>query len=93
MKNIRILAIDIDGILTRQKEMSKDEVPNLKNIITVNRLYEDNIIVLYTSRDIVFKTQTEKWLTEQGVRYHDIVFNKIKYDVIVDDRAMRLEDL
>jgi hypothetical protein len=93
MQHIRIIAVDIDGIITQEKNVTEKEVPNQININKINLLFDSNVIILYTSRDISLKYQTINQMKEFGVKYHDIIFNKLQYDVIVDDKAKILEDL
>lgn len=67
----------------------------------VNMLYDEgNEIVLYTARrmlthggDVEAVIQdvgsiTETWLKEHNVKYHRLVFGKIYYDVLIDDKAV-----
>lgn len=72
----------------------------------VNQLHEaGNKIVLYTARRMVTHSGdvqkvindvgsiTEKWLSEHGVQYDQLVFGKIYADVYLDDKALRPEEL
>lgn len=36
---------------------------------------------------------TEKQLREWGVQYHELIFGKIHYDLLIDDKAINSEDL
>lgn len=98
----RKLAIDIDGILTREDKVKDwwktlpieaarlyaECEPNEENIELVRSLYEaNNEISLYTSRDRAFKDITRVWMQKMGVPYHEIMFNKMHYDILFDDRA------
>lgn len=53
-------------------------------------------VVLYTSRDISRRLETEDWLLENKIHklyhYHDIVFNKMKYDLIIDKDSISTRD-
>ena len=93
MRHTNIIAVDIDGIITQEKNLAGEEVPNQFNIDKINSLYSNNIIILYTSRDISLRYQTINQMKKFGVKYHDIVFNKLQYDIIIDDKAKLLEEL
>lgn len=98
----KIVAVDIDGVLTVNKELndygkiSFDELkklyyaakPNPFMIKEVNRLAKTNKIIIFTSRNDYFFDLTVKWLEKYKVKYHQIIFNKPYYHYIIDDRAL-----
>jgi len=98
----KIIAVDIDGVLTVNKELndfgkiSFDKLkklyskvkPNTFIIKEINRLAKTNKILLFTSRNDYFMDLTIKWLTDNKVKYHHIIFNKPYYNYIIDDRAL-----
>ena len=83
------ICIDIDGVLTNETKGFdfENRTPNIENINILNQLYSKHNIVLFTARDIVDKTKTITWLKQNDVLYHDIIFNKPKYDIFIDDLA------
>lgn len=75
--------------------------PIKKNIQILNNLYEKgNFIFIYTARGMgIYKGNlnkieknlrplTENHLSLWGVKYHELVFGKIEYDILVDDKAI-----
>lgn len=84
------LAIDIDWILTMETDWHdyKHRTPNMKNIKILNTIAKKHNIILFTARDIVDKKITIEWLNKHKVKYDDIIFNKPKYDYLVDDRSI-----
>lgn len=84
-----VLAVDIDGILTNETvgHDYANRTPNVDNIKIVRQLYEKHTIILYTARDIVDRHVTVEWLKSFNVLYHDVIFNKPKYEYLIDDRA------
>lgn len=91
----KIYSVDIDGILTNETKgfSYANRTPNVNNIQTINDLYDEgNRINLYTAR---FGTEedrviTEKWLKDNGVKYHSIKYGKPYYDVFIDDKNVLL---
>lgn len=85
-----IIAVDIDGILTKETEGHDYEkrTPNKSNIKRVRELYAyGHTIVLYTARYHIDKTITEIWLKKHGVQYNKLVMGKERYDLLIDDNA------
>jgi hypothetical protein len=82
--------VDIDGILTKETK-GFDYIKrtlNIDNAIKIRKLSKQgHNIVLFTSRDIADKKVTVQWLKENYIRYDDIIFNKPKYDLLIDDKA------
>lgn len=80
--------------------------PLLHNIRKVNTFYDEgNTIIIYTARgmsqfqedvNLVYanlyhltKNQLDSW----GVRYHQLVMGKIHYDLLIDDKTIRPDEL
>ena len=84
----KVICVDIDGILNTGESKIEEEQPNWDNIIKINNLFsEGHQIILFTSRDITLRNLTKKWLERYSVHYHDIIFNKPRYDIFIDDKA------
>lgn len=93
-----IYRVDIDGTLCNKTYGRYEQaIPFLKNIQKVNKLYDDgHKIILWTARGVlegldwreVTETQMKKW----GVRYHELSFDKPHFDILFDDKAMKLEE-
>lgn len=81
-------------------------IPLPENIEKINKLYDEgNTIIIYTARgmsqfngnvSVVYSMLyelTKNQLLEWNVRFHSLVLGKIHYDALVDDKAMRIEEL
>jgi CMP-N,N'-diacetyllegionaminic acid synthase len=78
-------------------------VPNKENIAKINKLYNDGWHVIYwTARGsmsgIDFKEFTINQLNDWDCKYHDVITGtdinpKPFYDMIIDDKAKRIEEL
>ncbi|MDD5053493.1 MAG: hypothetical protein PHO27_12230 [Sulfuricurvum sp.] len=90
------IAVDIDGILTIEIDGwdYATRTPNLSNISIVNYLYtQGHQIILYTSRRIDDLDITTNWLLRHGVKFHHIIFDKLTYDMIIDDKSFNLKEV
>ena len=98
--------VDIDNTICQLPENFKGKpyegyeksIPIKENIEKINRLYdEDNIIVYWSSRGAGTQLQdywlmiTKKQFEEWGVKYHDIRLTKPVFDCLIDDRAINSE--
>ena len=98
------LCFDLDGVIcTTKKNFYKKSKPKKKVIKSINRLYEKNYIIIFTSRfkgrsnekvNLAKKkgykftlSQLNKW----GLKFHKLVFGKPSYDVIVDDKSFHFK--
>lgn len=73
-------------------------VPNYDNIAKINKLYDaGNTITYWTARGsrsgIDWTTFTKKQLDDWNVKYHYVRCDKPYYDVFVEDRSIRVEEL
>lgn len=100
------VCFDLDGVLCNQTAGDyENAAPNPAAIAIANELHDRGVrIIIHTSRfmgraggDPVearrygFAFTTEQ-LSRWGVRYHELVMGKPRYDVVVDDRAVFFED-
>lgn len=80
-------------------------VPIEDNIKKVNKLYEEgNYIIIYTSRgmgtlggnlELIHKylyEPTKRDLEKWGVKFNQLVFGKIFYDLLIDDKVLNVKD-
>jgi len=90
-----IVAVDFDGTLTTGEGEPYwvdplDKSPNGDVIETINELYErGHKIIVYTARRENVRTETEMWLDRFDVKYHSLRMEKLGFDVLIDDRAMK----
>lgn len=84
MKNKKIYAVDMDGVICEEKGKYSERAPIIKNIKRVNEL--SGIVVIYTARLDCDREETKKWLQDHNVHYDCLITNKLPYDVLFDDR-------
>jgi uncharacterized HAD superfamily protein len=78
----KITLVDIDGTVCSDIKnedshlyATAEPLPNASKII--NKWYDDgNIITFFTARESKDRDVTEKWLTENGFKYHGLVMDK-----------------
>lgn len=98
---MKVIFVDIDETvcLTPDNPRQYDKsVPIIENISKINSLYEEgNRIVYWTARGSrsgidwyeLTKTQLDSW----GAKYHELRCDKPYYDLFVEDKSMRIEEL
>lgn len=89
-----IIAFDIDGTLCEEQEdyhNYKDAVPILDTIKCINKLYKMNLhfVVIYTARFEEDREVTRMWLKKHNVKYHNLVMNKFRADLYVDNDSIK----
>jgi len=92
----KIVGVDCDGVLCTGEAWTVKDVLNAKPkpdvIAKVNELYGSSFIVIYTARRDHLIPATIQWLRRQGVHYHAISNRKIPLDIMIDDKAINVED-
>lgn len=102
----RIVFVDIDETicfyeeeipLDGKKDYNK-AVPSHKNIKKINKMYDNgDRIVYWTARGsrsgIDWTEFTIKQLDSWGVKYHEVRCNKPYYDIFIEDRSKRIEEV
>ena len=96
---MKIIYVDIDGTIcnTNGVDYTNSE-PKYEQIYKINRLYDEgNTIIYWTARGTVTKIDwsdlTKNQLDEWGVKYHDVRIGKPQYDLWIDDKSMRIEEV
>lgn len=104
-KGQKTALVDIDETICFYPGIRKYNLatPNNENIAKINKLYDEGWkIVYWTARGsmsgINFKEFTIKQLNDWGCKYHDVITGtssnpKPFYDMIIDDKAKRIEEL
>jgi uncharacterized HAD superfamily protein len=100
----KTIAVDVDGTLTKtdiknflhktHKQISKEYSlmkPNKILISQINELWYKNTIIIFTTRHSEYRRVTLKWLFDNKVKYHHIVFDKYYYDLLIDDKAIKFK--
>ena len=92
---VKTIAVDIDGVLTNETEGwdYPNRTPNKENIVIVNELLDKHTIMLFSARYECDRQDTVAWLDKHGVKHDFLILGKLKYDYIVDDRTIGLEEL
>jgi len=95
--NGKVFAVDLDGTIAEEtKENWRNYAaikPRIKEIEFINKLSENNIIIIYTARPEEDFEVTREWLIKNNVKYNILVMGKLKADFYVDDRAITIENL
>ena len=86
--------IDIDETIckTSSDRDYTNSIPIISNIEKANRLYDDGHIITYwTARGTVTKIDWRKITEDQfkrwNVKYHNLMFGKPNYDLLIDDKT------
>lgn len=89
----KIIYVDIDGTLctiTDGKYMSAKPYPSM--IEFINRLYDNNLIILWTARGattgIDWSKETKMQVDNWGIKYHDLKMGKPHYDYFICDKSL-----
>ena len=101
---MKTIFVDIDEtICTSSEEKSSgrdytNSKPINQNIEKINKLFEQgNKIIYWTARGsksgIDWKEVTKKQLDLWGVKYHELRCDKPFYDLFIDDKSLRIEEL
>jgi hypothetical protein len=101
----KVVLVDIDETIcfysaARRYDLSE---PNQGNIAKINKLYKEGWKVVYwTARGSVSKkdytAHTKNQLNSWGCKYHELVTGtsdnpKPHFDLLIDDKAIRIEEL
>ena len=89
------IIIDLDGtICTEEKTFDRCNAELLpKAKLSINKLYDEgHIIIIYSARGWAEYEMTYKWLTNKGVKFHQLVLGKPIGDFWIDDRAISFKD-
>jgi hypothetical protein len=97
---MKIIYVDIDETICKTSEDRKYEnsEPIQQNIDKINKLYDEgNTIVYWTSRgsrkQINWYDLTYKQLNEWGVKFHELRVDKPYYDLFIDDKTLKIEEI
>ena len=99
---MKTICFDIDGVICKSNSKNyKKSSPIVKNIKTINSLFDSGFVIkLYTARcmgrtfdnkqkaEKIIKKITLNQLKLWKVKYHKIFFGKPSYDFLVDDKCV-----
>ncbi len=91
--------VDIDNTICRTAGNDyENSVPILNNIAKINKLFDEGHIIIYwtargksSGRDWFFFTHEQ--LTGWGCKFNSLRMDKPSFDVIIDDKTIKIEDL
>jgi len=94
-----IIMVDIDGVICNNTwgEYKKAK-PFKENIEKINKLYDEgNRIILWTTRGVItgidWEKLTKQQMKEWNVKYHELKLDKPYYDLFIDDRTKRIDEI
>jgi histidinol phosphatase-like enzyme len=97
---MKIIFVDIDETICRTSEDRRYEnsIPEKNNIEKINKLYDEgNTIVYWTARgsrkQLDWFELTKKQLDSWGAKYHELRTDKPYYDIFIDDKSLRIEEI
>jgi len=102
----KIIYVDIDETICH-RETSEDfgithdytkAKPIKENIDKINKLYDEgNTIVYWTARGsrklLNWRSLTIEQLSQWGAKYHELNTEKPFYDLFIEDKSIRIEEL
>ena len=103
---MKVIYVDIDETICRREssldfgvthDYSKAQ-PIKENIDKINKLYDEgNTIVYWTARgsrkQIDWTELTKNQLEEWGAKYNELRVDKPFYDLFIEDKSLRIEEL
>ena len=101
----KVALVDIDETICFYSDKRRYDLsePNQENIDKINKLYDEGWkIVYWTARGSVsrvdYTEHTREQLNSWGCKYHDLVTGtsdnpKPHFDLVIDDKAKRIEEL
>jgi len=101
----KIAFVDIDETICFYSDIRRYDLsePNFENIAKINKLYDEGWkIVYWTARGSVsgkdYTDHTRSQLSQWGCKYHELVTGtsshpKPHFDLVIDDKAKRIEEL
>jgi hypothetical protein len=97
---MKVIYVDIDETIchTSESRAYANAQPIFENIEKINKLYDEgNTIVYWTSRgsrkQIDWYDLTYKQLNDWGVKFNQLKVDKPYYDLFIDDKTLRIEEI
>ena len=95
-----VIYVDIDETIctTPNDRNYFDAEPILENIQKINKLYDEgHTIVYWTARgsrsQIDWFVLTKNQLNSWGAKHHELFVNKPYYDLFIDDKSFKIEEI
>lgn len=98
---MRVIFVDIDETICNTPDNPRnyeDAVPITENIEKINNLFDmGNKIVYWTARGsrsgIDWYDLTKSQLDQWGAKYHELRCDKPYYDLFIEDKSMRIDEI
>lgn len=97
---MKVIYVDIDETIceTPHPRNYFNAKPIKENIGKINKLYDEgHTIVYWTARGsrtkINWYNLTKSQLDEWGAKYHELFVDKPYYDLFIDDKTLRIEEI
>jgi hypothetical protein len=98
----KVFCFDLDNVIcSTKKNYYYKSIPINKSINIINQLYENGFVIkIFTARFMgrsnedaeVAKKKgyklTERQLKKWGVKYHNLIFGKPSFDIIIEDKSI-----
>lgn len=94
-----VIYVDIDGTICETEGGYPNAKPIPENIDKINKLFDEgHIIVYWTARGKIsghdWTELTGQQLVDWGCKYHDVIMNsKPAFDLLIDDKSKRIEEI
>ena len=105
MDGRRVIAVDFDGTLYDRGKCAEEPaerfeistLPDMANQAVIRYVRAQHVlghfIVVYTARPREDRARIEYWLDLMGVPFDIVQCGKLRYDMLIDDRTMRPEEV
>jgi len=97
----KIIYVDIDETICRTPDHPRNYFgakPIMENIAKINKLYDEgHTIVYWTARGSrqqkCWRELTQKQLIDWGAKFNELRLDKPFYDMFIDDKNFRIEEI
>ncbi len=101
----KVAFVDIDETICFYSKVRRYDLsePNYDNIVKINKLYDQGWKIVYWSArgaksQINYREHTFKQLNSWGCKFHELIIgtglnSKPHFDIVIDDKARRIEEL
>jgi histidinol phosphatase-like enzyme len=101
---MKVFCFDLDGVICKTiKNNYRKSKPNKSVIRMINKLYNKNYVLIYTSRFMGRNNENEelahkqgysityKQLKKWGLKFNELKLGKPSYDIFVDDKSFNFQ--
>ena len=95
-KDIKIIAWDLDGCLTKETCWTEEEclnaTPNEKMVKLEREVARNHYVIIWTARKDDLMSASIKWLRKHDIPFQAISNNKTSADCYIDDKGYNIND-